>query len=127
MLNSEIDKALNYLSNTINRKDIWNNLQSFIKEVEGIVNAIERPTIEKKELQNFVLSMQGFEDDNVPSEFKIDKKLGGPIDTFIIKVEEKDCYRYYDCKNNVLIFKGQFYDLKRIGKILRILKNIKEY
>jgi len=48
MLNSEVDKALNYLSNTINRKDIWNNLQSFIKEVEGIVNAIERPTIEKK-------------------------------------------------------------------------------
>ena len=32
MLNSEIDKALNYLSNTINRKDIWNNLQSLLKK-----------------------------------------------------------------------------------------------
>ena len=124
-MKEEIDKALNYLNCALNRKDVWNNLWNFVKKIEEVVDSLAQPSKEKEELQKFVFAMQGLNNNIVPEDYTIDKEVGGPLHHFDFRTQPKDCYRYYNYIDNTLIFKGEVYDLKRVGKILRIMKNFK--
>lgn len=117
-----INQALNSLNKAFMFQDIWINLEDFIKDIELVEGSIKEPSIQKEQLKNFTNSMKGFNEDIKSNGYMIDKCAGGPPNTFVGNAKPKDCYRYLDCQNQVLIFRGDVYNLKNIVIILEDLK-----